>query len=265
MHLIPLPQALSFMLNNSYLNAFYSPGTFWKRSSDSLLDKLKHMQSFFGLEPNGELNVETFKLMKQPRCGVPDVAGYQFFPQKNRWQAKVLELTIYCLNRVVNYTLDLGWEEVDEAIQKALQLWNDVIPLHFTKISNGTADIMLSFVTKEHGDFFPFDGPLGNLAHAFPPGDDIGGDIHFDDDETWTNDFRGGCLFIYSDAAHEFGHALGLEHSTNPEALMYPLYTFRDLKDIALSEDDVEGIQALYGTPSIYRCDKRPLLIICRS
>ncbi|XP_044297749.1 collagenase 3-like [Varanus komodoensis] len=197
------------------------------------------MQSFFGLEPNGELNVETFKLMKQPRCGVPDVAGYQFFPQKNRWQ--VSNLTF----RVVNYTLDLGWEEVDEAIQKALQLWNDVIPLHFTKISNGTADIMLSFVTKEHGDFFPFDGPLGNLAHAFPPGDDIGGDIHFDDDETWTNDFR--AFNLYAVAAHEFGHALGLEHSTNPEALMYPLYTFRDLKDIALSEDDVEGIQALYG------------------
>ena len=48
-------------------------------------------------------------------------------------------------------------------------------------------------------------------------------------------------------AAHEFGHALGLSHSSVPGSLMFPYY--QSLKDgDKLPYDDTLGIQRLYGT-----------------
>lgn len=35
--------------------------------------------------------------------------------------------------------------DVDEAIQKGLEVWSKVTPLTFTKISKGVADIMIAF------------------------------------------------------------------------------------------------------------------------
>lgn len=47
-------------------------------------------------------------------------------------------------------------------------------------------------------------------------------------------------------AAHEFGHALGLKHSRNPDSLMYPTYKSSRQVNL-LSREDIANINALYS------------------
>uniref|UniRef100_A0A3P8STB3 Matrix metallopeptidase 1 n=1 Tax=Amphiprion percula TaxID=161767 RepID=A0A3P8STB3_AMPPE len=206
----------------SYLKKFFNlteesgPGV--RRGISPVTKKLSEMQRFFGLQITGTLDADTLAMMKKPRCGVPDgkIARFSTFGGNLKWEKNSLTY------RIVNYTPDMSATEVDNSIEKALQVWAKVTPLRFTRIYSGTADIMISFGRRAHGDYYPFDGPDGTLAHAFAPASGIGGDAHFDDDESFT--FRSNSGYVlFMVAAHEFGHSLGLSHSDDPGALMYPV------------------------------------------
>lgn len=123
------------------------------------------MQSFFKLEVTGNLDDATVEVMKMARCGVPEVAEYNLFPRKPKWQNTLLtfrlvlsfgEILLFCcfvfyfnsyqlLHRITNYTPDMKREDVDQAIRDALGVWSKVTPLRFRRLYEGTADIMISF------------------------------------------------------------------------------------------------------------------------
>nr|XP_005329178.2 matrilysin [Ictidomys tridecemlineatus] len=228
-----------------YLKRFYLHDS--KEKDDNSLEfKLKEMQKFFGLPVTGRLNSHIIEIMQKPRCGVPDVAEYSLFPKRQKWTSRIVTY------RILSYTSDLTPAVVDQIVAKAFSMWSRHIPLRFKRVRMGTADIMIGFARGAHGDFLPFDGPGNTLAHAFAPGPGLGGDAHFDKDELWTDGNGLGIHFLYA-ATHEFGHSLGLGHSSDPRAVMYPTYRTEDSQSFRLSQDDIEGIQKLYGRSNFRR------------
>ncbi|XP_003491150.1 matrix metalloproteinase-14 isoform X1 [Bombus vosnesenskii] len=215
-------------------------------SQDTLSKAISEFQAFAGLNITGDFDDETFKLMALPRCGVKDKVGPGFGRSKryalqgSRWRVKKLTY------KISKYPRNLPQHKVDDELNKAFKVWSEYTDLVFIQKKSGQVHIEIRFEKGEHGDGDPFDGPGGTLAHAYFPV--YGGDAHFDDAEQWTIDsFRGTNLFQV--AAHEFGHSLGLSHSDVKAALMAPFY--RGYQPyFQLDDDDIQGIQALYGKKS---------------
>ena len=58
-------------------------------------------------------------------------------------------------------------------------------------------------------------------------------------------------FYVEDIAAHEFGHALGLGHSTSASATMYPSVSSCNMSNRTLDADDIAGVQALYPPATI--------------
>lgn len=48
------------------------------------------MQHFFDLKESGLLDQKTVNVMKEARCGVPDVENFSFYPGRNKWKSNTI-------------------------------------------------------------------------------------------------------------------------------------------------------------------------------
>uniref|UniRef100_A0A8C4WYT0 Matrix metallopeptidase 17b n=1 Tax=Eptatretus burgeri TaxID=7764 RepID=A0A8C4WYT0_EPTBU len=226
-------------------------------SKDAISDAIKEMQRFGGLKVTGKLDKDTALLMNKPRCSLPDIIGSSEMVRRRRRR--------YALTRNKWHKKDITWKvqsfppashiaraNVKQILLQAFSSWEAVTHLVFHEVSHHqNADIVVDFTNRYHMDAYPFDGIGGTLAHAFFPGSSLAGDTHFDNDEEWKEypDSRTRGTDLFAVAVHEFGHALGLAHSSSPSAIMQPYYSgaVGPPGKFNLPEDDVRGIQRLYG------------------
>ncbi|MCE3215418.1 hypothetical protein HAX54_002332 [Datura stramonium] len=234
-----------------------------------IVHSLKTYQVNFNLNTTGELDPPTLQHMMKPRCGNPDivngttsmnsgkspaesptmhtVAHFSLFEGQPRWPPSKTHLNYAFLPE--NQLTD----SVKAVFGRAFDRWREVTPLTFTETdSYRSADIRIGFFAGDHGDGNPFDGPMKILAHAFSPPT---GFFHLDGEENWVVDgeflkegmSRISAVDLESVAVHEIGHLLGLDHSSEKEAIMFPTLG-AGVRKVELSSDDIVGVQMLYGS-----------------
>ncbi len=150
------------------------------------------------------------------------------------------DLTFYFHNCPSTVDCRAAWD----AVRAGFNEWARLSTLTFTEVdSPRQADIELAWSSR--GPELGYRGDV--LAYATLPRD--GGDIFFDDSERWGI-FDGSEFDLFLVATHEIGHALGLDHSSIPTALMYPVI---NRLTSGITDDDAAAIQALYGRPETTR------------
>ena len=143
-------------------------------------------------------------------------------------------------------------------VESALVAWGRSANIGFQQVASGApADIEIGWGALEagsgadtSGDTIGLTSYYATVANQFSPGITV----ELEDPTqralassaqgyTW----QGTDSTLYQVSLHELGHALGLNHSTDPTAVMYPT---AQTTNPGLSIADIAGMQQLYGAPA---------------
>lgn len=129
--------------------------------------------------------------------------------------------------------------QIDQAYRQACNAWNAVCGVQLTPAASGDA-INIDAASGK------IDGRSGTLAYSYLPCNSSPTSRMaqlYDNSESWTYNW------LVEVACHEIGHAIGLDHSTDKQALMYPYSHGGAL--LGPQADDIQQIVARYGPATV--------------
>lgn len=158
----------------------------------------------------------------------------------------------------LTYAFENGTEDIEgdgeqQGVSEAFAMWSRESDLTFTQIDDIVdADIVIKWDNKDHeGKELKGSG----LAHRIFSQDRImiACTVYMNTNKQWTivpSEVTVGVSDVATVAAHEIGHCLGLNHSSNPYTLMY-----KTLSRVwrALHPEDRDVLLELYPLPTV--CD----------
>lgn len=146
------------------------------------------------------------------------------------------------------HTMHKTWQQV--IFNNMFNRWWDVLkPIWFKRVWNKEKDsaVVKIFFRKNWDADLPALFKPGSLAYAFPPyWGEYHGHLYINlDNDFQLNEDKEWAYALLKVLVHEAGHLLNVNHSEDPEDIMY--WKYQRKKDIFMTEDTQKWIRQLYS------------------